>query len=329
MTRSRLILFAGLVGVLLFLLTAVSHQSAAFQGPLEIRNQFPLFIHLNSPGLESASQQDRFSLVCSYSSLFLLKRSNDWSVQMDMETLEFAFRIKKNIPQVMEIGLEIPLLSFNSGVLDDPLQWYHQTFGFPDYGRSTRPKNDYLYRVGKGGKTVVEGELGKLGLGDIRITGKKELFRMDGHPFLSLKLDLEIPTGDPQKGYGNGSLDIGLGLLLEKEITQSLLAVVNGGLVVPGPWKAKETIALREYYYGGLGVEWAFSKRLSFLSQVWAQTSPFPETGIDSIDRPALIFSIGSRYAYGPNSLELALTEDLNTSGAPDFTVTFSLKRQF
>lgn len=329
MTRSRLILFAGIVGVLLFLLTAVSLDSSAFQGPLEIRNQFPLFIHLNSPCLESASQQDRFSVVLSYSSLFLLKRSNDWSVQMDMETLEFALRIKKNIPQVMEIGLEIPLLSFNSGVLDGPLQWYHQTFGFPDYGRSTRPKNDYLYRVGKGGKWVVEGELGKLGLGDIRITGKKELFGMDGHPFLSLKLDLELPTGDPQKGYGNGSLDIGLGLLIEKEITQSLLAVANLGLVVPGPWKAKETIALREYYYGGLGLEWAFSKHLSFLSQVWAQTSPFPETGIDAIDRPALIFSIGSRYTYGLNSLELALTEDVSTSGAPDFTLNLAFKRRF
>ena len=76
-------------------------------------------------------------------------------------------------------------------------------------------------------------------------------------------------------------------------------------------------------------MEWAFSNHLSFLSQVWAQTSPFPETGIDAIDRPALMFSIGSRYAYGLNSLELALTEDVSTSGAPDFTLNLAFKRKF
>jgi len=324
-----MILFAGIVGVLLFLLTTFSPDSTAFQGPLEIRNQFPLFIHLNSPYLESASQQDRFSLVLSYSSLFLLKRSNDWSIQMDLEALEFALRVKKNIPQVMEIGLEIPLLSFNSGVLDDPLEWYHQTFGFPDYGRSNRPKNSFLYQIKNSGRVVVEGEPGGLGLGDIRLSAKKQVLDYDNRPLLSLKLDLELPSGDPHQGYGNGSLDIGLGLLLEKEITRSLLAVVNAGLVVPGPWKAKETIALRTYYYGGLGMEWAFSKHLSFLSQVWAQTSPFPETGIEAIDRPAVLFSLGGRYTPGQSSLELSLTEDVSTSGAPDFTVTFSLKRRF
>ena len=29
--------------------------------------------------------------------------------------------------------------------LDSPLAWYHRTFGFGDYGRSTRPDNAYLF----------------------------------------------------------------------------------------------------------------------------------------------------------------------------------------
>ena len=140
---------------------------------------------------------------------------------------------------------------------------------------------------------------------------------------------VELPTGDPDKGYGNGSLDLGLFFQVEKKIAQSFQATGNLGLVVPGNLKAHRTIELKTYYFGGIGLEAAVGKTFSFLGQISAQTSPFPETGIASMDNPAVLLSIGGRYYRKRSYFELSLTEDLNTSGVPDFIINFSFKRTF
>jgi hypothetical protein len=303
--------------------------AAPLAGPMEIKNQFPLFLHLNTPVLESAAIQDSFSAQFSYSSIFYLRDSPHWSVQLDMEWAELNLKYKKTFSNSLEISVELPILSFNSGFMDNGLEWYHTTFGFPDYGRGSRPANQFLYQVKKDNNLVIEGENGKVGIGDLKLSAKKALMKMDDQPFLSLKAALEFPSGDPKAGYGNGSLDLGLFLQADKKITEYLQATANLGWVIPGPLKAEQSIGLKNYWYGGFGMELKPWKRLSILAQISAQTSPFPETGLDFIDNPALILSIGGRYYRNRNYFELSLTEDLNTTGAPDFILNFSFKHTF
>ncbi len=152
---------------------------------------------------------------------------------------------------------------------------------------------------------------------------------MDNQPLISLKAAVELPTGNPDTGYGNGSLDLGLLVQMEKKITEYLQATGNLGYIIPGNLKAQKTIELKNYWYGGIGLEVKPWKTLSVLGQISAQTSPFPETGIGSMDNPALLLSIGGRYYRERNYFELSLTEDLNTTGAPDFILNFSFKRNF
>jgi hypothetical protein len=298
-------------------------------GPMEIKNQFPLFQHLNMPVLESAAIQDAFSAQFSYSSIFYLRDSPHWSVHLDMEWAELNLKYKKAVSDSLEISVEWPILSFNSGFMDNGLDWYHTTFGFGDYGRRTRPANQFLYQVKKDNHLVIEGENGKVGFGDLRFSAKKVLMKMDGQPFLSLKAAVELPTGDPDTGFGNGSLDLGLLVQVEKKLTEYLQATGNLGLVIPGHLKAQTTIELNNYWFGGIGLEAKPWKRLSVLGQISAQTSPFSETGLGFIDNPALLISFGGRYYRDRSYFELSLTEDQNTSGAPDFILSFSFKRIF
>ncbi len=79
----------------------------------------------------------------------------------------------------------------------------------------------------------------------------------------------------------------------------------------------------------GAAAEWALSKNFEVLGQFLVQTSPFPDTGIAEIDRTGVILTLGGRYAFGRNSLELSFTEDLNTTGAPDFTFQLGFKHKF
>jgi hypothetical protein len=304
-----------------------SLKTYSFDGPLQVKNQFPLFINVSAPYMETASIENSFSASLSHSSIYLVRESSEWSIGLDMEITELDLRFKKNIQDFIELGIDIPLVSFNSGFMDGFINSYHDAFGFPDYGRSNRPENKFLYEVRRKGVLIIKGESGRIGIGDIRFTFKKPILK--GDPAISIKGDIELPTGDAREGYGSGSIDAGIAALIEKKLSEKFKTYCNLGVVFPGDLKGYEKVELREFIYGGTGVEAALWKNLSLLGQVFVQGSPFPKTGISSVERIAVLLSLGGRYYSGKNSFEFSFTEDPNTSGAPDFTLNFSFKRKF
>jgi len=311
-----------------FILLLISPFFAnAFDGPLQVRNQFPLFLPVNAPFLEKPAIETSFSAGLSHSSIHLADNSTKWGMGLDMEITELNLRAKKNLNDFIEIGIELPILGFSSGVMDGFLNGYHDAFGFPDYGRSERPENEFLYEVRRDNALIVKGKNGRIQVGDIRLTFKKPILKSD--PAVSIQASIEFPLGNAKAGFGNGSLDTGLSVMMEKNFGDKLNAYLNFGIVFPGDLRGYERVTLRDYLYGGAAVEAAFWKNISLLGQIFIQGSPLPETDIPSVDRTAVLLAFGGRYSAGKNSVELSLTEDPNTSGAPDFTMNFSFKRRF
>ena len=315
--------------VLLSLSAVLLYPLAAFpfDGPLQYKNQFPLSIPLNTPYLESAVPASSFSANLSYSSVFLVKSSADWDFGLDMEIFDLTLRGKKNFNDSLELGVEVPVLIFDSGVMDGFLSSYHKTFGFSDYGRSARPKNSFLFEVKRDGAAIVHGEDGRPGLGDIRLTAKKTI--LTGDPAISFLADVELPTGDAKTGFGNGSVDAGAAVLVDKGITSWLNSYWNVGWVFPRDLKGYETVRLRNYFYCGTAFEFTIKTGLSAIAQIYYERVPYPFVGIGSIDRNSVLFAAGGRYSIGGNVYELSFTEDPSTSFAPDVSFTFSYKRKF
>jgi hypothetical protein len=249
-----------------------------------------------------------------------------WSAHIDIELTELNLRLKKDIPDLFEVGIDLPVLRATGGFTDRPLTWYHRTFGFPDYGRNTRPRNEFLYEVIKDGAVVIRGDNDRVGFGDMRLMVKKKIMGTD--PAISLMADLELPTGNARIGYGSGSIDSAIAVLLDKNLGAETRLYANLGAVFPGDLKAYQTIKLRNFYYAGTGIEALVWTNLSLLAQLMVQTSPYPKTGISQIDNTAVILALGGRYYVGAGCFELSLTEDVNTSGAPDFILNFSFKKR-
>jgi len=316
-----LVLICGIAGLCIIM------PASAFDGPLRIKNQFPLFMHLDSPVLESASTANSLSASLFYSSVFMNKQSLQWKSQLDMEIAELNFRYTRNISNHFEVGVEVPLLGLTNGFMDPLLNTYHRAFGFPNYGRESRPSDSFLYEVQHRGKVIISGRGGGIGLGDIKLSAKKILFDMD--QLISIKAEVELPTGAASKGYGNGSLDGGFSLLLDKRLGENIMSYFNIGVIFPGRLKAVEPIGLNTSVYGGMGLEARISREFSLIGQVMAQTSPFPKTGIGNIDRIGVLLALGGRYVKGKENYELSFTEDPNTSGAPDITINISYKKNF
>jgi len=293
-------------------------------GPFQVKNQFPLFLYTDQPYLEPAASADSFSVSLSHSSLFVMEDSPAWSAHLDLELTELNFRYRRTLPGGTELGVDLPLVRATGGFLDRPLAWYHRASGFPDYNRTSRPDNAFLYEVKRNGMPVVMGENDKSALGDVRLTAKKQLVADD--LLVSVMGTLELPTGDAKAGYGNGSVDAGVALLMDKHLGQDNLWYANLGAVFPGDLRGYQTVRLRNYGYFGMGLEALAWPSLSVIGQVSIQTSPYPSTDIGQIDRAAMLLVLGGRYYAERGSYELSLTEDLNASGAPDFILNLTWK---
>lgn len=304
--------------------SATTDSSRGKEGPLQIKNQYPIFLHASQPYLEKASVENSFSISLTHSSTYTVQNSSNWVINLDMEITEFNLRYKRIIRDFIEFDMDVPVLILGGGFMDGFLESYHSTFGFPDYGRNKRPLNDFLYEVRRDGALVIKGKSG-IGLGDVRLAVKKPITSSGGFN-LSVKGDIEFPTGSAKKGYGNGSLDVGVSILLDKNISNSIMTYWNFGAVFPGDVKGYQKVDLKNFVHGGVSAEVAFGKNFSVLVQLQGQSAIYPETDLLAVDRAAYLLALGGRYNKGKRSLELSLTEDINTSGAPDFIVNLSYK---
>lgn len=296
----------------------------SFDGPLQVKNQYPIFMHADAPYVEAASMENSFSASLSHSSTYTVQSSGHWDIDQDMEVTELNLRYKKVIADSVEIGVDLPIVSLSGGFMDGFLDSYHNTLGLPDYGRSARPDNDFLYEIRRDGRLIVKGKSG-LGLGDIRLTAKKPLIASDDMK-LSLRGDIELPTGSAKKGYGSGSIDAGVAVLFDRKISDDFMAYLNLGAVFPGDLKGYEDIDLENFIHGGVAVETTFKKDLSLIAQLQAQSRIYPKTDLLAVDRAAYLLSFGGRYVYGRDLFELSFSEDINSSGAPDFIMNLTYK---
>lgn len=241
-----------------------------------------------------------------------------------MEITALNFRYKRIIKNAVEFDADVPLLIIGGGFMDGLLADYHNAFGFPDYGRSARPENEFLYEVRRDDNLIIKGKSG-VRLGDIRLAVKKPLITSEGFG-LSVKGDVELPVGDAKEGYGNGSMDASIALLMDKSITDRIMTYANLGAVFPGDVRGYEKVDMKNFIYGGAGVEAYLGRGFSLLIQLQGQSQIYSETDLLAVDRDAYLLAIGGRYKTGKRSFDISLTEDINTSGAPDFILNLTYK---
>lgn len=301
--------------------------AGSFDGPLQVRNQFPIFLPLDPPFLESAAVRDQAAVALTHSSVYVTQVKAPWTVNMDLELTELAVRLKKTFGARTELGLDVPVLRPTDGFLDRPLESFHDALGTGDYGRHERPYNTFLYELLYQGSPVIKPVSDQAGIGDVRLTIKRVV--TDGAPLVSLMANVELPTGDAKAGYGNGSLDAAFAVLVDLDLGKTYRGYGNAGVVVPGDLKGYQTVSMRTYAYAGFGVEAAWWDHFSVIVQTLIAGSPYPETGIRQVDWPGVLLAFGGRYSFDASSIEFSLTEDPDTAGAPDFMLNVGYSMSF
>lgn len=315
--------------ILLLILSASPVR--ADQGPLQLKNRFPLHLLFLTPrplpSRTPAGGNQETSLALDYSPVYFSHSNQDWDFLIDLEMTTADLSFRYGLTSRMAVKVDLPFVSLNAGFLDRFLEGYHDTLGVANYGRQERPDNAFAYRVSHKGRTWIDAPAGTFELADLTLSAQwQALGGSNAQTWAgSLVLSLKVPSGNADHGMGSGQFDYGLFATADRRVGPLSFYLMTGVAVNHDPDTLGARIRTRPSYawFGAIGYH--YSDRATWWVQVNAYTSPIEETGISEVDQPAAELGLGLHYLVDRNwQIEFAFGEDL-TRAAPDFTVRIGL----
>jgi len=306
---------------------------AAGSGPIQIRNQMPLYLFYlqMEPDKASVTEQDKFSINADYTvsnvtvSCFT-PVSSLYNINIDAEVSRITLDFKYGLFENAEIGLEVPYLSLSRGYLDGFVEEFEDIVGATTpRSRIRQGSYNYNYSFIYNSQNLISEKHSSEGLGDIVLKAKYQFAEEDVYGFMpniSFRTAVKLPTGEKKSLLGSGEIDYGFGMLLDKTFFEKITIYAGCNLVIIEKPSFFSVLNLKRNIFSGLlGVEYLLSQRLSLAAQVMGNTTPYPSSGTNALDEDAIDVGLGLNYIWKEKqnvSWHFAFTENVNSASSPD-----------
>jgi len=306
----------------------LDHPAPVVRGPIPARTQQAIKLtFLTFRPRRAATQPQGKTLVSvqsAYSSVYQNGHSANDDVVFDGEISHTALSLRHALSPSTDIEIELACTYASGGFLDAFVENYHEVLGLPDEGRDNRPRDAYEMEVSHDGVEAYEMEGNELGFADLPIILTQELHRETATtPGIAVRAGIELPTGSESKGFGNGEIDCGGGILGEKSFgrwtaTGAVDYVVTGSSdsFEDAEIDAKDNLDLQ------LGLEYRWNDRLSLLLGAVLESPVTQDVTIKELDGEILSIDLGAAWDIGEGSRFLIeFGEDAVARSGPDFTL--------
>ena len=303
------------------------------RGPLTTRNQQPMALTLMAFRPRRAATQPEGELGLAVQTAWASTEeianfppgNPEESVVIDSETLRTTFRARYGLSERIDIEVELPFLYAGGGALDSFIEGYHSAFELPDGARDENPNDQFQVAVVSGDELLYQLEGNRLGVQDIPIFLTLATRKEDQHgPGIAVRTGVELPTGSEAQGFGNGGLDFGFGLLLEK--TWGRWSVTGGAeLVFPAQSELMSSSTDHHYenmYSWELAGEYRWNDSFSVVAGTIWTSRMINTVDLEEIAREVLDLGIGGVWDLGrDNRLAFSIHEDLVAATGTDLTL--------
>lgn len=317
----------GLQWLIVALGAAACVSAPQLRGPLATRNQHPAQLLVGHLGPTSArvlpAGEFAVRADAAYTSLFLFGATPRSTWFMDGEVLRVAGGAAYGLGHGLQVELELPFAHAGSGFLDSFLIDYHRLFGLPDQDRSSLPRDVFRVDASQDGQSVWGVEPNGIEWMDVPVRFAWQVTPpADRQVGVALRAALELPTGDPDKGYGNGEVDVALGAVAEYwRNGVGYTAHAQHAFAGTPPGSRSRGFSFEDVTAAGLALEIPLKDDLSMLLQVEWETSTLRRLGPPSAGNEQAYLWVGGRWSPSPAwSWEVAFGEDLLEQASPDFT---------
>jgi hypothetical protein len=243
--------------------------------------------------------------------------------------LNFHYGYSKDV----ELLFSIPLIYYSGGFLDQVIKSWHDLWGMSNDRRDEFPNNQLHFEYTKDGNTLINIDSATGGIGDVVLGLKYSSNKLiAGATTIALRLDLKLPTGDPDKLTGSGATDVTLSVLAANP---SLLAkyktILYGGAGLVALGKGDILPDIQRDLVGNayVGATWAYSPRFALLAQLNFQSSYY-ESELNQLGANSFQLYLNGIYTSQDNvSYEFGFGENLATDTTPDFLLYFSVSKRY
>lgn len=299
-------------------------------GPITSKIHHPFYFGLLFPTPDRADlvPQGKWDVNfnLNYSNILFGGEGRGWLFDTDFEVGEFDLDLSYGVRSWVQVGVEIPAYYFSGGFMDNFVEGFHDVTGFKGSSHLP-PAFSYTFNVFTNGQKWGVPDHGELGLGDVTLYGKFQLYKdVENQAYLALKILSQPPTGNSSRGIGTGYWDNGVMLLGEKGYGKFFIHANAGGFIYDKMERGDVKIELDPIATGFLGFEYKLSNRWAFHLQSLIVSNPIKdEAGDKGVDRYWQDITFGTKIRIGPTHLTLGLSENI-TETAPDFTIITSLQ---
>lgn len=268
-------------------------------GPLTIRNQNPVYLETLGLTPTRAAVLSRGSaevrIDWAYSNVFERGGDGVHMLDLDMEVSRIGLNVHYGLMHDLEARIEIPFYTLWHGFLDGFIQEFHKTFGLPNGGRNLVPDNRYHYAFSSNGRAIYEVSPQPFMIGDVTLGIKHRVVEETSRvPGVAWFADLKLPTGPNGSGTGNGSLDFGIGMAIEKS-WKRLHGYLNAEYIVTAINNPLADFMRDEMLLFAAAVEVTLLDTWSIIAQLDGATPLLTGTGIDSWNGVPMDLIIGFR----------------------------------
>ena len=332
--------FSGLGGLILVLgLLFDLHPAQGVEiTPFSTQNQSPLVIiyglpSIGEPSLVPAGKVDgRFTLDFANNFIEISKdKPGGEEIVLDGESTRATLDIRYGAARRVELGIQIPYITVNGGFLDSFIEGFHNAIGAGGGVRPLEPRNRFLYYYEKDGKMLFYHRDNSLeGLGDIRLSGGWQWYE-EPSGAVALRASLKLPTGE--RFLGSGGTDLALWVTARKyfKAGSGRIAVFGGAGILgmtEGNLLPDQQRSL--VWFGNVGAGWSPLSWLALKLQIDGYTPFYKNTDLRPLSFNAALLTFGGTVAFSRRTtFDLAITEDIEYSTAPDVVFHFALRHRF
>lgn len=246
---------------------------------------------------------------------------------VDAETKQLNLVYEYGFRQDWLLRLQFSASHHNAGYFDSWIYDFHDLLGFKQGYRTLIPDDQFRIYVSDNGNPLLDLQTAQTGLGDTQVQLGRQI-TADTTSASSLWLSLKLPTGDSARLTGSGHADFALWLAMQQQFGDSIwLHGQLGGLYMSDtdilPTLHKQTAGL-----GNLGLNYAWSDSLQLKAQL-DMHSPLYNSQLHFLDTAIQLTFGGTKAISKKHTIDVAMSEDIQTGTSPDVTLNITWAIQF
>jgi hypothetical protein len=207
-----------------------------------------------------------------------------------------TFGIRRGLGSHVEVGVAIPVTRIDGGWSDAIVESVHHGLGLGNAGRNGFVQNVEAIYVRTPGVLYVRDHSAGYAIGDIALTGKYELARLEDQKLsLAVTGSVELPTGNADTLDGSGSIDAGARLIATRKLGGGDLTgsfgVIRLGRNKPLGLKSQLLVT------SSLAYSHTVTSRTALALQLTVSETPFRQYHFPELNRRSYMLAIGAQHA--------------------------------